>query len=137
MKKSSLLLALILILIAGCSNSEKSWWVLQNNQLDNTPEIQSYVNELQSDKKEYKGYKVFTISEGKKAVVISLGREGNELELAEVHTSSKDTAITVKESSQSSKVANPYIVVGLDEIVGAFFVYGPHEEEYTGSGYYD
>jgi hypothetical protein len=136
-KRNFLLVVLLLLLTTACSNSTESWWVLKNDQISKIPEIQSYVNQLQTDKKDYKGYKVFTIAEGKKAVVISLGKEGKKLDLVEVHTSSKDTAITIEETEQSTEDANPYIVVGIDEIVGAFYVYAQQTEEYTGSGYYD
>ncbi|ALC89169.1 hypothetical protein AM500_04720 [Bacillus sp. FJAT-18017] len=137
MKRNFLLVVLLLLLTTACSNSTESWWVLENDQISKSPEIQAYVNQLQTDKKDYKGYKVFTIAKGKKAVVISLGKEGKKLELVEVHTSSKDTAITIEETEQSTDDANPYIVVGMDEIVGAFYVYAQQTEEYTGSGYYD
>ncbi len=134
MKKIILLLTLTLIVTTACSNNS---WVIENNRISESPEIETYVNQLQSDKTDYKGYKVFTFAEGKKAVVISSGKEGEKLELVDVQTSSKDTAITVEETDDSLEVTNPYIVVGIDEIEGAFYVYEQNGEEYMGSGYYD
>lgn len=84
-----------------------------------------------------KDIKYFTISEGKKAVVISAGKEGKNLELVDVQTSSKDTAITVEDTDDRFEGTNPYIVVGIDEIEGAFFVYDQNGKEYVGSGYYE
>ncbi|WLD93421.1 hypothetical protein [Alkalihalobacillus sp. AL-G] len=130
--KKGLIVCFILFIgvLTACGND---YWVLEKSRINELSDIQNYVNQLQNDKSEYKGYKVFTISEGKKAVVISSGEEGKELELAEVHTSSKDTAITVKEGKEDADEKNPYIVVGIDEIVGAFFVYDQNGELLDGS----
>jgi ABC-type Fe3+-hydroxamate transport system substrate-binding protein len=134
MKKITLLLTLTMIVTTACSSNS---WVVENNRISESPEIETYVNQLQSDKTDYKGYKVFTIAEGKKAVVISSGKEGEKLELVDVQASSKDTVITVEEALDSTEDTNPYIVVGVDEIEGAFYVYDQNGEEYVGSGYYD
>ncbi|MCT8136723.1 hypothetical protein H1D32_02525 [Anaerobacillus sp. CMMVII] len=133
MKKLSFLLLLALVFLTACGNNS---WVLEDHRLGELSEIESYVNELQTERVMYKGYKVFTISEGKKAVVISLGKPGTRLDLVEVQSSSKDTVITIKKTDDRTDYKNSYIVVGLDEIKGAFYVLDENQEEFFGTGYY-
>lgn len=61
-------LFVIMLLLAGC---QSSYWVLEKDRIDKVPDIKSYVKDLQMHD-DVKGYQVFTISEGKKMVVVSL-----------------------------------------------------------------
>lgn len=104
MKKGLVFVWLVFILLAGCK-------------------IQQYIDQLQTEAIDYRGYKIFSISEGSKAIVISTGEGSKQLRIAEMHQSSKDTAVTIAETEDHSNDKNTYIVVGIEEIVGAFFVF--------------
>lgn len=59
--------------------------------------IKIYVNDLQIHD-DVKGYQVFTISEGRKMVIVSLGssEKDKKLEVSDVKYSPKETIVTVK-----------------------------------------
>jgi hypothetical protein len=50
--------------------------------------------------------------------------------------SSKTTSIDFQETDMKSEVDNPYIVVIIDNINGAFFVNKVQKTEFEGTGYY-
>lgn len=123
---------LLLGIVTACSENK----VVEKNGLSNQKNINIYIRELQNSKVDYRGYKVFNLPEGKSAVVISSGEEGNELELGKVQTSSKDTVLNIEESPEKSKIKNPYTIVEIEKITGAFYVYDNNGKEYQGKGYY-
>lgn len=49
------------MLITACA---KDLWVIEPTKTHKSPDIKNYVNELQTDKVDYKGYKVFNDSDG-------------------------------------------------------------------------
>ncbi|ADM40046.1 putative integrase/transposase [Bacillus spizizenii str. W23] len=62
-------LLVIMLLLAGC---QPSYWVLEKDRVgEGSPDLEIYANYLQMHD-DVKGYQVFTISEGKKMVVVSL-----------------------------------------------------------------
>ncbi|QIW82011.1 hypothetical protein [Bacillus tequilensis] len=114
-------LFVIMLLLAGC---QPSYWVLEKDRLDEVTDIKMYVNDLQMHD-DVKGYQVFTISEGKKMVVVSLGSSENDkqLEMSDVKFSSKETVVTVKRKpAPKANEKNPYILIGLDKIEGDLIV---------------
>lgn len=133
--KKTILISFLLIFAVLTACSSKSW-VIEKSRISELPDVQNYVDKLQNNQTDYKGYKIFTISEGKKVVVISSGEHGQQLDLADVQISSKETAITVERGKEEAKEKNPYILVGIDKIQGAFYVFDQSGEEYEGSGYY-
>lgn len=134
MKRFFLVLILLFIgTITACGNEVK---VLEQNQINKQKYVQNYINELQKNKNDYRGYKVFEISKGKSTVVISSGEEGKKLKLGEVETSSVDTSIKIEEAKEKASEKNSYIIVEIEKIEGAFYVYDKNGEEYEGTGYY-
>ncbi|WP_069838321.1 hypothetical protein [Bacillus sp. F56] len=114
-------LFVIMLLLAGC---QPSYWVLEKDRLDEVTDIKMYVNDLQMHD-DVKGYQVFTISEGKKMVVVSLGSSANDkkLDVSDVKYSPKETIVTVKRKpAPKANEKNPYILIGLDKIEGDLIV---------------
>ena len=68
-------------------------------------------------------HKVFTISEGRKMVVITSGKESAALEFVDLEVKKKDQKIIVKEVPKETNDMNPYLLVGLDKIKGDLQVY--------------
>lgn len=98
--------------------------MLEKDRLDEVTVINIYVNDLQMHD-DVKGYQVFTISEGKKMVVVSLGSSEKEkkLEVSDVKYSPKETVVTVKRKPvPNANEKNPYIMIGLDKIEGDLIV---------------
>ncbi|MDR4433655.1 hypothetical protein [Bacillus tequilensis] len=121
MRLKWVLLFVIMLLLAGC---QPSYWVLEKDRLDEVTDIKMYVNDLQMHD-DVKGYQIFTISEGKKMVGVSLGSSENDkqLEVSDVKFSSKETVVTVKrKATLKANEKNPYILIGLDKIKGDFIV---------------
>ncbi|OIR60057.1 hypothetical protein BLL41_17660 [Bacillus sp. FMQ74] len=126
------LFVIMLLLLAGC---QPSYWVLEKDRIDEgSLDLEIYANYLQIHDA-VKGYQVFTISEGKKMVVVSLGSSENEkqLEVSNVKFSPKETTVTVKRKpAPTANEKNPFILIGLDKIEGDLIVQdetGYHFEE--------
>ncbi|PJZ01788.1 hypothetical protein [Bacillus vallismortis] len=115
-------LFVIMLLLAGC---QPSYWVLEKDRIgEGSPDLEIYANYLQMHE-DVKGYQIFTISEGKKMVVVSLGRreKDKKLEVSGVKFSPKETIVTVKRKpAPTANEKNPYILIGLDKIEGEFIV---------------
>ncbi|CCU56910.1 hypothetical protein [Bacillus subtilis] len=114
-------LFVIMLLLAGC---QPSYWVLEKDRLDEVTDIKMYVNDLQMHD-DVKGYQVFTILEGRKMVIVSLGssEKDKKLEVSDVKFSPKETIVTVKRKpAPTANEKNPYILIGLDKIEGEFIV---------------
>ncbi|MBU8610691.1 MULTISPECIES: hypothetical protein [Bacillus] len=114
-------LFVIMLLLAGC---QPSYWVLEKDRLDEVTDIKMYVNDLQMHD-DVKGYQVFTILEGRKMVIVSLGssEKDKKLEVSDVKFSPKETIVTVKRKpAPTANEKNPYILIGLDKIAGDFIV---------------
>lgn len=115
-------LFVIMLLLVGC---QPSYWVLEKDRIgEGSPDLEIYANYLQMHD-DVKGYQVFTISEGKKMVVVSLGSNANDkkLEVSDVKYSPKETIVTVKRKpAPEANEKNPYILIGLDKIEGEFIV---------------
>ncbi|MBJ3764769.1 hypothetical protein ACIGLI_04925 [Bacillus subtilis] len=115
-------LFVIMLLLVGC---QPSYWMLEKDRIgEGSPDLEIYANYLQIHD-DVKGYQVFTISEGKKMVVVSLGSSENEkqLEVSDVKFSPKETIVTVKRKpAPKATEKNPYILIGLDKIEEDFIV---------------
>ena len=97
-------------------------WVLEKSRLDEGPEIENYVTSLQ-DAPDKRGFKIFTIAEGRKMVVVSTGNAKKSLELDGVKVDSGDTKVILKEmESNNGEDNNPYIMIGISAIKGTLFV---------------
>ncbi|MEC1732372.1 hypothetical protein P4T79_06515 [Bacillus mojavensis] len=115
-------LFVIMLLLAGC---QSSYWVLEKDRIgEGSSELELYANYLQTHD-DVKGYQVFTILEGRKMVIVSLGNSENDkkLDVSDVKFSPKETIITVKRKPALKAIEkNPYILIGLDKIEGDLIV---------------
>lgn len=115
-------LFVIMLLLVGC---QPSYWVLEKDRIgEGSPDLEIYANYLQIHD-DVKGYQVFTILEGRKMVIVSLGssEKDKKLEVSDVKFSSKETIVTVKRKpAPTANEKNPYILIGLDKIEGEFIV---------------
>ncbi|WP_185184137.1 hypothetical protein [Bacillus subtilis] len=115
-------LFVIMLLLAGC---QPSYWVLEKDRIgEGSPDLEIYATYLQMHD-DVKGYQVFTISEGRKMVIVSLGssEKDKKLEVSDVKFSPKETIVTVKrKTAPTVNEKNPYILIGLDKIAGEFIV---------------
>lgn len=115
-------LFVIMLLLAGC---QSSYWVLEKERIgEGSSELELYANYLQTHD-DVKGYQVFTILEGRKMVIVSLGSSEKEkkLEVSDVKYTPKETIVTVKRKpAPKANEKNPYILIGLDKIEGEFIV---------------
>lgn len=113
---------MIMLLLAGC---QSSYWVLEKERIgEGSSELELYANYLQTHD-DVKGYQVFTILEGRKMVIVSLGSSEKEkkLEVSDVKYTPKETIVTVKRKpTPKANEKNPYILIGLDKIKGEFIV---------------
>ncbi|MGM7702388.1 hypothetical protein ACSVDE_11740 [Pseudalkalibacillus sp. Hm43] len=116
------------IILTSCSQSP-DYSVLEEEEIKDLPTVSGYIKELQTNKKEYQGYKIFDSADDKKVVVISSGNGKSVVKVNQVEQSSKDTAITILQTDQASEHENSYVVVQIEEIVGAFYVFERVEYE--------
>ncbi|WP_245680456.1 hypothetical protein [Bacillus marinisedimentorum] len=97
--------------------NQVDYWIVKKPHYDSAPDIRSYMNELQQNPS-IKGYKTFTISEGNKGVVLSLGGQmaGNNIEVMDVTEHGNTTEIKVRTFYNKSPEQNPVVMIGLDRI---------------------
>lgn len=121
---------MVTMLLVSCS----SHWILDQKRIDELPEVKSHVNKLQqhgdSGYSEISAYTVFTISEGRKMVVITSGNELKSLEFVSLDKEKKNQKITVRELTNEDGDINPYLLVGLDKINGDLQVYNESTGEF-------
>ncbi|WP_373893211.1 hypothetical protein [Virgibacillus sp. CBA3643] len=128
MKKVCLILfALTVAFLTACGSNT---WVLEKDRLNEVGSVKNYVEQLQNNHTEFRGYRVFTISEGKKMVVVSSGTSNHTLEFTGAGVSNNSTTITVEEETKETDEENSYILIGIDEIKGEFSVVSESGEEY-------
>lgn len=130
MKKIKLIgVSMIAMLLASCS----SHWILDKERLSDH-EIKSHVSKLQDQEYHHYSnlsvYTIFTISEGRKMVVITSGDESKSLEFVRLDKDKKDQKIIVRETTNESDDINPYLLVGLDKIKGDLEVYNESTNEF-------
>ncbi|MDA1675582.1 hypothetical protein [Bacillus cereus group sp. TH152-1LC] len=131
MKKIFLLLFILMTMLLGaCSFSVKNTWVLEKDRIAEASDVESYAKRLQNDKVDFRGYKVLTISEGKKMIVVSTGSTDKTLELTKADVSDNNTTILVKEKNKKSDEKNPFILIGINEIKGKLKVVNQSGDEF-------
>lgn len=132
MKKTFIVLIFFitsLVLVACGGYTPNNNWVLEKDRLNENSEIENFVNSLQ-DAPDKRGFKIFTIAEGRKMVVVSTGDTERSLELADVKVDSGNTKVILKEKENKNDEDNPYIMVGISAIKGELFV-----QDTDGKGY--
>lgn len=104
-------------------------WVLEKDRLNENAEIENFVTSLQ-DNSDKRGFKIFTISEGRKMVVVSTGDAERAVELDDVKVDSGNTKVILKEIENENDEDNPYIMVGISAIKGELFVQDTDGDSY-------
>lgn len=105
--------------------------VLSEAEINQYPPIEEYINQFENEKSDFEGYKVMDIADGKRAIVLT---STSTLTLSNVELTSLDTAITVERGNEG---ARSFIIVLLNDIKGALYVYDQEGKELDGSGYYE
>lgn len=97
--------------------NQTDYWIVKKTHYSTDSEVNSYIRNLQSDPT-IRGYETFTISEGNKGIVLSLGGEmaGNNIEVLDVTEYSGTTAIKIRTFYNKSTEKNPVIMIGLDRL---------------------
>lgn len=103
--------------------TQVDYWVVKKDNTSNSSDLGSYIHQVQIDPT-IRGYKAFTLSEGYKGIVLSLGEEmsGNTIEVLDVEEQrGYTTIIKIRTFYNQSNEKNPYITIGLnraqDEII--------------------
>ena len=103
--------------------TQVDYWVVKKDNTSDYSDLGSYIHQVQIDPT-IRGYKTFTLSEGNKGIVLSLGEEmsGNNIEVLDVEEQRGYTTIVkIRTSYNQSNEKNPYITIGLnraqDEII--------------------
>jgi len=93
------------------------YWVVKKTHYFSAGDVGSYMQQLQKDTT-IQGYKTFTISEGNKGVVLSLGEKmaGNNIEVLDVKENGRTTEIKIRTFYNQSSERNPVIMIGLDRL---------------------
>ncbi|WP_062047358.1 hypothetical protein [Bacillus sp. JCM 19034] len=125
-----LLIILFILGITFLSACGPNTWVLEKERLGEVGSIENYVWQLQNKKTKFRGYRVFTISEGKKMVVVSTGSTDKTLEFTGADVSNNNTTISVEEVSKVSGEENSYILIGINKIKGELTVVNEREEKF-------
>ncbi|MCG3087493.1 hypothetical protein [Sporosarcina cyprini] len=128
MKKGFAALMIALILLLGACTKE--YWVMNKKDIKDEPAVRVFVEYLQEEKPERRGFKVIDISQGKSMVVVSTGTPAKELEVVDVDIQDDQTIVTVKEIDAESDEVNPYILIGLERKNGSMLVKNEDGEEY-------
>lgn len=93
------------------------YWIVKKTHYSYDGELGLYLQQLQKDTS-IQGYKTFTISEGNKGIVLSLGGEmaGNNIEVLDVEEQGKTTIIKIRTFYNQSNEKNPVIAIGLSRV---------------------
>ncbi|WP_349409912.1 hypothetical protein [Pseudalkalibacillus sp. SCS-8] len=119
----SFILLAAIILVTGCNSYvSDDYQVLELSQVEDLPDVYRYVMDLQESTPEVKGYKIFEGDGERKIIVIASGQDEKAIKIRSFHQSSKDTAITFRQVNLPTEQQNAYLIVQLEEIIGAFFV---------------
>jgi hypothetical protein len=112
---------LVILLVVSYSTfmylNQVDFWIVKKTHFDSDYEIASYMQQLQNDTS-IKGFKTFTISEGNKGIVLSLGGKmaGNNIEVLKVEDTGSTTQIMIRTFYNQSVEKNPVIMIGLDRL---------------------
>lgn len=114
---STLILLFIISYSVFMLLNQVDYWVVKKTHYEYDHEIAAYINQVQNDPS-IQGYKTFTISEGNKGIVLSLGGEmaGNNIEVLAVEETGSTTNIKIRTFYNQSVEENPVIMIGLDRI---------------------
>lgn len=102
--KGEIELKKLFMLLSGCG---KEYWVGNKKDIDKEPGVRQYVNYIQNEKPERKGFKLIDNNEGKKMVVVSTGTNKLELKAVDVEVSDDETTVTVREVEADSEKSIP------------------------------
>ncbi|WP_257967946.1 YesK-like family protein [Peribacillus deserti] len=97
--------------------NQVDYWIIKKAQPITGDHLDSYFQQLQNNA-EIQGYKTFTILEGNKGVVLSLGSKmaGSNIEVLDVEEQGDTTLIKIRTFYNSSPEKNPVIAIGLNRL---------------------
>ncbi len=97
--------------------TQTDYWVIKKSQYYLGDEVGAYFQKLQ-DEPTIEGYKTFTILEGNKSIILSLGEKmaGNDIEVLDVEEQSNTTIVKIRSYYNQSSEKNPVIGIGLDRL---------------------
>jgi hypothetical protein len=109
---------LFVVLYFGFTYINKvDYWVIKKSSYSSGDAISLYEERVQNDLS-ITGYKVFTILEGNKGIVLSLGgkMKGNDIEVLDVEEQGHTTLIKIRSYYNQSDEKNPVIGIGLNRV---------------------
>lgn len=97
--------------------NKTDYWVISKHDYDIDNPMDTYIQEVQNETN-IRGYKRFTISEGNKGIVLSLGEEmaGTKIEVLDVVEEDEKTIIYVNSVYNKSTEKNPMISIGFNRL---------------------
>lgn len=107
----------VAVSISVINLNKVDYWIVKKTHYNSLDDIRAYTEQLQKDTT-IQGYETFTISEGNKGVVLSLGEQmaGNNIEVLEVKESGETTEIKIRTFYNQSLEPNPVIMIGLSRL---------------------
>lgn len=118
--KKSIYTVVLIFVVLYCAFTyinKVDYWIIKKTHYSSGDKIGLYEQQLQKDVST-KGYKVFTIIEGNKGIVLSLGgeMEGNDIEVLSVEEQGNTTFVTIRSYYNQSEEKNPVIAIGLNRL---------------------
>lgn len=113
----TVIMSSIVIFFVVIQLTRVDYFIAKKTPTDAEDEVDLYLEKLQNDPM-IKGYKTFTISEGDRLIVLSLGAEmaGNNIEVLDVNERSGLTEINIRTFYNQSLEKNPFIMLVLNRV---------------------
>lgn len=113
----SIVILFVVLYISFVNLNKVDYWISKKSHYSSGDDVGLYIQQLQKDTT-IQGYKTFTISEGNKGIVLSLGGKmaGNNIEVLDVKENGRTTEIKIRTFYNQSSEKNPVIMIGLDRL---------------------
>lgn len=111
----TIIISCVVLFVSFDYLNKVDYWV--GKKVNYGDEVDLYSQQLQKHTN-IKGYKTFTVSEGDKAIVLSLGEKmaGNNIEVLDVKEKANTTIIKIRTFYNQSNEKNPWIMIGLNRL---------------------
>ena len=118
--KKSLLCFIMLLCFVSLSacNSYEDYWVLEKSRYNEVPEMFDYFPKRAQENPSRVGYSIYTISEGRKMIALSVGSQhkGSKIEVTKFQEKGNTTYVTVNIKKGKSNEENPVILIGVSKL---------------------
>jgi hypothetical protein len=113
----TVIILFVVLYILFVNLNKVDYWIVKKTHYTSDADVGSYIQQLQKDTT-IQGYKTFTISEGNKGIVLSLGGKmaGNNIEVLDIKEYGKTTVIKIRTFYNQSSEQNPVVMIGLDRL---------------------